>query len=53
MYEAIIKIFEDGNYNEDGDFVLDCEPWDGKGDPPVTSEPLALKQAYEAIRNIK
>jgi len=53
LLEALKWIFSEGFYNEDGDFLIRCVPWDGKTNPPDTSDPQVLTFARAAIAKAK
>ena len=50
LIEAANNVMAAGEYNEDGDFVLEHAAWDGECDPPDTSEPTVLTKLSEAIQ---
>jgi len=49
LVEALKAILDSGRYDDTGNFVIDCEPWDGQGDPPDTTDPLCLQAAWALI----
>lgn len=50
MLEALKAILDHGRYDDAGNFVIDCESWDGQGNPPDTTDPLCIQAAWAAIR---
>ena len=53
LLAALEAMLEDGEYDDNGDFVLAHSSWDGECNPPDTSEPPSVKQADAAIAKAK
>jgi hypothetical protein len=53
LAEALVNILSSGRWDDAGNFVIDCEDWDGEGDPPDTTDPKCLRDANELLNEIR
>jgi len=49
LVEALRAMLDAGRYDDAGNFVVDCEQWDGQGDPPDITSPKCIQQAWGLV----